>query len=653
MMKGKKAMVVWGGVALFVFLLLFSALSLFSSSSSDLLSSSSLSDNPVNNYNNNNNNNNNNNINNNNNNNNNNLMNEEEGEKKEGGWEGMKISKGNEVYMEGAREKKEYGEMVEELLYYKDQSKNETLMEEIYEKYFPALRFNGIIDALHFTRHELVSSSVKHNLGEYFFHKLSSLSSPSPPPLHFAIEVLSRNRLTNAPLHSFVWSSLSSFLSSSLSSHFPSYHQNDNMNNNMNNMNMNMNRDNNIGDDMNDNINNDNINNNINKLIMKMRSKEERKKRGEEEEEGGEHHHGGGGEGEGLMGEWKGGDEEEERKKKEWLESDEFLDQLFQLVDEDLCYFKSFDFPDVNIQYESCLHGVGHGLSDLFPNDLPLDGDNEDDIDNDNDNEDDIDNDNDNEDDIDNDNDNEDDIDNDNDNEDDNNKGELKSMRICERGKDNDFKYLCGTGVYMDVNPSYDDHQTYAPCDVNLFPAACFRFLNPTFSFLHSLHLPHHPCALIDDRYYQLGCVWGFTFSDREKKHQTIPQYCSPFLVPFLPSFLSHHNDNDNNEEEEEMGYKNRLLLACVDGYVMAVVNKAEARSICHPLKGAVENDHENFFMDYCYSVYNSSSTSSSSSSEDYQEESEGAILWNYDLLEFDFDPTYVPRSIPLPQKKF
>ena len=85
----------------------------------------------------------------------------------------------------------------------------------------------------------------------------------------------------------------------------------------------------------------------------------------------------------------------------------------------------------------------------------------------------------------------------------------------------------------------------------------------------------------------------------------------------------------------------------------MQIGEKSEKtqRNVCESLKSKKNN---NFFYDYCVNVtlqfkehnkkyyYENLDQMNDSGNDD-------SFLWNYDLLEFDFDPTFVPHYIPHP----
>ena len=122
----------------------------------------------------------------------------------------------------------------------------------------------------------------------------------------------------------------------------------------------------------------------------------------------------------------------------------------------------------------------------------------------------------------------------------------------------------------MDLNNEFEI-TSYEPCDQNLFPAACFRFLDKTIQYIGKKKISQ-PCESFDDRYYQIGCVWGVSFGDRDKdrkSYENIKDYCNVYHVDFIDDFLNPiyrrvntiNNQNKNftfDDHDDHLRFLNR-----------------------------------------------------------------------------------------------
>ena len=196
-----------------------------------------------------------------------------------------------------------------------------------------------------------------------------------------------------------------------------------------------------------------------------------------------------------------------------------------------------------------------------------------------------------------------------------------KSIEICERNENNDFKYTCATGVFMSSVPNYP--RGYPdPCLLR-FPATCFRFKR------------YSPCSQFSSSlYHEMGCVWGQSFMTTDKKPFYVSYFCSQLLPHNILSLLddNNNNNNDNNNEEYktmeewEGGYGYDRYVACVDGYLsnaaMWSVPENMANATCASLIGR-----------------RAQLTCEKSKVQILDYDNDDGVQWDFPLLEKYFDP--------------
>mmetsp|Transcript_19347 Transcript_19347/g.74295 ORF Transcript_19347/g.74295 Transcript_19347/m.74295 type:complete len:487 (-) Transcript_19347:45-1505(-) len=177
-------------------------------------------------------------------------------------------------------------------------------------------------------------------------------------------------------------------------------------------------------------------------------------------------------------------------------------EEMIDFVETELCFFR--DEPGLFDIYQSCAHGVGHGLGMLFPPEESF-----------------------------------------------------RAAEVCALAEDYDFAGSCATGIYMTLmeplppfRPQYMN--SLGPCDRDPFPANCYRFKGHDLGQLHRAGI-QYPCYLMPDRYHEVGCVWGTSFHDSHRHHWDIAdEFCA-------------HYDPDESELEDK-NYAMDLYLACLDG---------------------------------------------------------------------------------------
>ena len=138
-----------------------------------------------------------------------------------------------------------------------------------------------------------------------------------------------------------------------------------------------------------------------------------------------------------------------------WVSIEEFgasdIDKMFDLVNNELCFFKTEE--NMGNIWISCAHGVGHGLGGLYGLD---------------------------------------DIE--------------EALTICASQEDSQFQYACATGIFMALE-NETPLKSFFPCDTNTFPGACYRFKNRLFgSFFYNTT---NACSTQSDLYHTIGCIWG------------------------------------------------------------------------------------------------------------------------------------------------
>lgn len=147
--------------------------------------------------------------------------------------------------------------------------------------------------------------------------------------------------------------------------------------------------------------------------------------------------------------------------------------ELFSYINE-LCWFERE--PDMHNVWISCIHGIGHGLAKKFGMERY---------------------------------------------------GEAVS--ICGMGHNADFVYACATGVNMELSNRYPQ-ESWSPCDTNSFPAACYRFKGKSFE--KAREKVEFPCANAGDAYHMIGCVWGESYTFKDKKNPfTALERCGKYEV--------------------------------------------------------------------------------------------------------------------------
>lgn len=175
---------------------------------------------------------------------------------------------------------------------------------------------------------------------------------------------------------------------------------------------------------------------------------------------------------------------------------------MIEFVESELCYFANY--PGMFDIYQSCAHGVGHGLGMMFPPEESY-----------------------------------------------------KASEVCALAEDHDFVASCATGIYMTLMeplpPSQPQYQnSLGPCDRDPFPYTCYRFKGHDLGQLHRANIDH-PCYLMPDRYHEIGCIWGTAFHGSHRHHWDIAgEFCEYY-------------DPDNSEETDAV-YAMDKYLACLDG---------------------------------------------------------------------------------------
>lgn len=94
------------------------------------------------------------------------------------------------------------------------------------------------------------------------------------------------------------------------------------------------------------------------------------------------------------------------------------------------------------------------------------------------------------------------------------------AVKVCSQIDDEQFQYACATGVYMDTGSPPDD---FWPCDVNRYPAACYRF-GSTFEVLSAQNITNI-CDTQCDDYHKVGCIYGHGYSLFEPSSHICEQY--------------------------------------------------------------------------------------------------------------------------------
>ena len=117
------------------------------------------------------------------------------------------------------------------------------------------------------------------------------------------------------------------------------------------------------------------------------------------------------------------------------------------------------------------------------------------------------------------------------------------ALDICAAVDDGQFQYSCATGIFMNAPvPS----KTFAPCDTNRFPAACYRFAEVFFN----KYFEHNVTGVCDtqcDPYHKMGCIYGQRYVSKDKD---VAKLCKEYW-PEVP-----------NREPESLYH-----AACIEGY--------------------------------------------------------------------------------------
>ena len=207
------------------------------------------------------------------------------------------------------------------------------------------------------------------------------------------------------------------------------------------------------------------------------------------------------------------------------------------------------------------------------------------------------------------------------------------AVEVCGMRDNFDFNYLCATGIFMDTAPKFTN---FTPCDTNRYPAACFRFQSVQSQAIQKGDNISNVCSNFKERYMQIGCVWGFNYCDHKTFYTKAYDVCKEFEVEEIDGFLEPSVVGDPNDE---LKFKNRLYLACVDGFLnQSKIKKAtdkNKKKTCKKFK------NHKYIMDYCYEA---AEPWKSIDSED-----EDGDDWNFKLLEYDYNAKYDFKEVHFP----
>lgn len=184
-----------------------------------------------------------------------------------------------------------------------------------------------------------------------------------------------------------------------------------------------------------------------------------------------------------------------------------------------------------------------------------------------------------------------------------------KANEVCSMTTNKNIPYSCAFGVYMTIlqdNPNSYPINSLSPCDVSKYPGACFQMLKAVFSKLENFP---NACNEIPSTYYADACAFGFS-SEIIGKPIDVIQICSVYI-----------------------GNENRYNL-CVDGYFTrnrAVMSKNSKNiEICNRLE--YQSAIDLCLRKYIYSNF-----------WDYIDIT-NATIYEYDLLEANYDPNEIPK---------
>ena len=110
------------------------------------------------------------------------------------------------------------------------------------------------------------------------------------------------------------------------------------------------------------------------------------------------------------------------------------------------------------------------------------------------------------------------------------------ALDICAAVDDGEFQYACATGIFMNADM---DPTTFAPCDTNRFPAACYRFASPLFSKLEE-HKIKGACDTQCDPYHKMGCIYGQRYVSKDSDMKRICREYWPEVPNREPESLYH-----------------------------------------------------------------------------------------------------------------
>ena len=87
-----------------------------------------------------------------------------------------------------------------------------------------------------------------------------------------------------------------------------------------------------------------------------------------------------------------------------------------------------------------------------------------------------------------------------------------KGTDVCELSPDPHFQYYCAYGLFMTIlqdRPNSYPIDSFSPCDVCRYPAACFQFKSQTAKYLNFNNIIG-PCNYLEP-YYADGCAYGLS----------------------------------------------------------------------------------------------------------------------------------------------
>lgn len=197
--------------------------------------------------------------------------------------------------------------------------------------------------------------------------------------------------------------------------------------------------------------------------------------------------------------------------------------ELQAYTDEHLCFYE--DYPDMEGNWISCVHGIGHAIGQLFGADHP----------------------------------------------------EAASM-VCYRSDNLQWAYSCGSGIFMnEMQPGEHAHMDesasdayeltrseWYPCDISEMAASCYRFKNillwKNYYYEQKAGTQLDLCALHEDKYHQMGCSWAYGYIGRAmfmEGADTFEEQIDMLCNRFLPSNPAYSGDKE---------YRLDLYMSCLDG---------------------------------------------------------------------------------------